>query len=277
MKKVGFIDYYLNEWHADNYPEWIYNQSGGEYKVCYAYAKIEPPFENALKNREWAEQQGIELLSTLEEVVDKSDCIVVLSPDNCEMHYELSKLALASGKPVFIDKTFADTKAEAEKIFSIAKKSGSPVFSTSALRYSQKLQDTDKNNINGIISLGGGEPDIYIIHQLEAIAVLMGMDIAKVMCIKNKFTSWILQFSDGRTASVSLVCGTPYTLKIFRDDTTEELIVNDDFFKGLIDQMINMFRTGKESIAHSETIKIMAVREACLKAIKTPEIWLEVL
>ena len=73
MKKVGFIDYYLNEWHADNYPEWIYNQSGGEYKVCYAYAKIEPPFENALKNREWAEQQGIELLSTLEEVVDKSE------------------------------------------------------------------------------------------------------------------------------------------------------------------------------------------------------------
>lgn len=23
MKKIGFIDYYLSEWHANNYPIWI--------------------------------------------------------------------------------------------------------------------------------------------------------------------------------------------------------------------------------------------------------------
>lgn len=28
MKKTGFIDYYLDEWHANNYPQWIRNMSG---------------------------------------------------------------------------------------------------------------------------------------------------------------------------------------------------------------------------------------------------------
>jgi hypothetical protein len=23
MKKIGFIDYFLDEWHAENYPQWI--------------------------------------------------------------------------------------------------------------------------------------------------------------------------------------------------------------------------------------------------------------
>ena len=23
MKKIGFVDYYLSEWHANNYPAWI--------------------------------------------------------------------------------------------------------------------------------------------------------------------------------------------------------------------------------------------------------------
>ena len=23
MKKIGFVDYYISEWHANNYPAWI--------------------------------------------------------------------------------------------------------------------------------------------------------------------------------------------------------------------------------------------------------------
>lgn len=276
MKKVGFIDYYLNEWHADNYPEWIFNQSGGEFKVCYAYGKIEPPFDNALSNAEWAKNHGIELLSTIKDVVDKSDCIVVLSPDNSEMHFELSEYALKSGKPVFIDKTFTDDKETAEKIFEIAKENKTPVFSSSALRFSEKLQSTDNNGIDRIISIGCGEPAMYIIHQLEPIAVLMGTEIDKVMCIKTSFYSWILHFTDGRTATVNLAKGSPYTLKIIRQNVTDELIIDDDFFKGLIDNMLEMFKTGNEPIAPQDTINIMATREACIKAMDTPEIWIEV-
>mgnify|MGYP002509361428 CR=1 FL=1 len=39
MLKVGFIDYFLDEWHANNYPKFIAQQFGDEFKVAYAYAE----------------------------------------------------------------------------------------------------------------------------------------------------------------------------------------------------------------------------------------------
>lgn len=279
MKKVGFIDYYLNEWHADNYPKWIKDYSDGEFEVKYAYGHIEPPISGLISNKEWAEKQGIELLSTMEELIAKSDCIIVLSPDNSEMHYELSKLALESGKPVFIDKTFADSKEEAEKIFAIAEKSGSPCFSSSALRFSEILGAVDKSAINSVTSMGCG-PDtaIYIIHQLEPIVALMGSDVEKVMYLGNvKCPAWQLIFADGRTASIAFYNNEwGYTFRINHDKKNEMIKINDDFFKFEIMAMLEMFRTSKEPIPHAETIAIMAIREACLKAKDQPLQWISV-
>ena len=278
MKTVGFIDYYLNEWHADNYPKWIKDYSDGEFEVKYAYGHIEPTIPGLISNEEWAEKQGIELVSTMEEIVEKSDCLIVLSPDNCEMHYELSKLALESGKPVFIDKTFADTKAEAEKIFAIAEKSGSPCFSSSALRFSEILGAVDKSAINSVISMGcGADIGIYLIHQIEPIVVLMGSDVKKVMYLGNdKCPSWQLLFADGRTASISFMKNDwSYLFRINHDTRNELIKINDDFFKFEIMAMLEMFRTGKAPIDKAQTIAIMAIRETCIKATNTPLEWVD--
>lgn len=278
MKKVGFIDYYLNEWHADNYPAWIKNQSNGEFEVVYAYAHVEPTIPGLISNEEWAEKQGITLLPTMEEVVEKSDCLIVLSPDNSEMHYELSKLALESGKPVFIDKTFADSKEEAERIFAIADKSGSPCFSSSALRFSQVLAGVEKGKVNSVIGMGTGDPKIYLVHQLEPIVALMGGDVSRVMYLGNeKCPSWQLIFADSRTASVAMLKKEwGYTFRINHDDKNETIKIDDDFFKYEIEAIINMFRTGEVPVPHADTIAIMAIREACVKAMDTPLEWVEI-
>ena len=59
MKKIGFIDYFLDEWHANNYPAWIKEQSGGECVVTYAYAKIDSPL-GGLTSAAWAEKHGVD-------------------------------------------------------------------------------------------------------------------------------------------------------------------------------------------------------------------------
>lgn len=41
MKKVGLIDYYLDEWHANNYPRLLHDVSEGRYEAFCAYAKID--------------------------------------------------------------------------------------------------------------------------------------------------------------------------------------------------------------------------------------------
>ena len=279
MKTIGFIDYYLSEWHADNYPTWIKEKTNGEYVVKYAYGHIEPPKEltDRVSNKEWAETQGVELLDTMEEVIEKSDYLIVLSPDNSEMHYELSKLALESGKPVYIDKTFADSKEEAERIFAIAKKSGSPCFSSSALRFSDKLKDVVSEDITTIIGTGNGNPAIYVIHQLEPILMLMGYNVDKVMFLDNPQTpSWVLHFDDGRTATMAMFKGSPVSLKICHGASEETIVVNDEFFLNLMGAIVEMFETGKQPIEHQETIKIMAIREVCVKAMDKPLTWFEV-
>lgn len=279
MKIVGFIDYYLNEWHADNYPKWIKEYSDGEFEVKYAYGHIEPTIPGLITNEEWAEKQGIELIGSMEEIVEKCDCLIVLAPDNCETHYELSKLALESGKPVFIDKTFADNKAEAEKIFAIAEKSGSPCFSTSALRFSQILAEVDKTDINSVISMGCGcDLGNYLVHQIEPIVALMGSNIEKVMYLGNdKCPAWQFIFTDGRTASMAMLRNEwGYTLRINHEKKNETIKISDDFFKFEILAMIEMFRTGKTPVEPAETIAIMAIREACVKAMSAPLEWIGV-
>ena len=104
MKIVGFIDYYLDEWHANNYPRIINELTEGEFQVKYAYGKIDSPI-GGITNAQWAKEQGVELLDSIEEVIAKSDVLVVLSPDNPEMHEELCDLPLKSGKLVYVAKS----------------------------------------------------------------------------------------------------------------------------------------------------------------------------
>ena len=59
MKKVGFIDYYLDEWHANNYPAWFKQYSDGEMEVAYAYGKIDSP-KGGLTTDAWCEKFGVQ-------------------------------------------------------------------------------------------------------------------------------------------------------------------------------------------------------------------------
>ena len=42
MTKIGFIDYYLDEWHANNYPKFFQQWTEG-FEVAYAWGQIDKP------------------------------------------------------------------------------------------------------------------------------------------------------------------------------------------------------------------------------------------
>ena len=121
---IGFIDYYLDEWHANNYPKMLSEASGGEVTVKYAYAVKDKP--DGMTTDEWCKKFGVIKCKSIEELVEKSDGIAVLSPDNCELHEELSRLPLMSKKPTYIDKTFAPTAAAAKRIFALGENVNTP-------------------------------------------------------------------------------------------------------------------------------------------------------
>lgn len=279
MKKIGFIDYYLDEWHANNYPEFFKSRTNGEYEVCYAYGKIDNP-HGGMTNKEWAEKYNVTLVDTIEEVIEKSHCLIVLSPDNPEMHEELADLPLKSGKLTYIDKTFAPDRATAERIFAHADKYGTKCFSSSALRYPIEIQDIDTSKICKMYSEGSGNFDIYSIHQIEAIVKLMKCRAKQVMFLGDeKHPEMIIQFEDGRSAHMFHRIFSEYAFKFTTIDETnraEEYIIKSKYFDMFVDAVIEFFETGVVPVPHEQTIDVIAIREAGIKAMKTPFTWVEV-
>ena len=277
MKKIGLIDYYLDEFHANNYVEWIKEASNGEFEVAYAWAKIDAP--NGMTTQQWCEHYNVQQVDTEEKLTDISDFIIVLSPDNPEMHEELCQVPLRSGKHVYVDKTFAPDAATARRIFAIAEEHGTPCFSSSALRFAQEYQGIDKSKIQNIASWGPGTYEIYSIHQIEPIVSLMGSEAQRVMYIGTKnWPALVIEFSGNRCAVMShhgWSC--PFAMAVNFDDATSQCLqVQSDYFKLFIQEMVDFFRSGEIKVAHAETVAVIAIRNAGLKAAQVPGTWVTV-
>ena len=115
MKKIGFVDYYISEWHANNYPAWIKEvcqKMGAQYQIAYAWAELDVSPEDNISTAEWCAKYGIERCMTLKELCEKSDCILVLAPSNPEKHLAYAEEVLKYGKRTYIDKTFQITVSQ---------------------------------------------------------------------------------------------------------------------------------------------------------------------
>lgn len=279
MKKIGFIDYYLDEWHANNYPEYIKKQSGGRYEVCYAYGKIDSPI-GGMTNKEWSEKYGVLLLDSIEEVIEKSDFLIVLSPDNPEMHLELTDLPLKSGKLCYVDKTFAPDKETAIKIFENAERHGTKCFSSSALRFVTELKEIDTDKIYKIYSEGPGTYDVYSIHQIEPIMSLMKCRVKRIMALSDKeHPSLLIEFEDGRLVQMYHRVDKDYSFRIttcYEDNKADVHEIKSDYFSLFIDAMIEFFDTGIIPVPKEQTIDVIAVRAAGVKAFETPFTWINI-
>lgn len=275
MKTVGFIDYFLHEWHADHYPAWINQSSGGEYCVKYAWGAVDSPHPGGKSNRRWAEDMGISLCGSIEEVVEKSDALVVLSPDNAEQHECLSRLPLASGKPVYIDKTFAETLAAAKRIFQMAEQSSTPCYSTSALRYAEEYRQIPGGELSYIGSWGPNSLETYSIHQIEPIVALMGTQAQRVLYTgTEEVPSRLIEFTGGRRASITCFpCGSPFVMQMHGAGRTYLAEVKSDYFQAFIGHMVEFFRTGEIPVPHEQTLAVIAIREAGLQAAAAPGLW----
>lgn len=275
MKKIGFIDFYLDEWHANNYPAWIQEASGGELEVAYAYAVIDSP-KGGLSTDGWCKKYGITRCYSMEEVVEKSDCLIVLSPDNAEMHEGLCQLPLRSGKPTYVDKTFAPDGDTARRIFAVAEGYGTPCYSSSALRYAAEYRDICRYGVTAVTSVGPSSSfETYCIHQLEPIMMLIDSPVEKVMYIPaERSHTVLLSFADGRQASMTgFLDGAAFTLNVAAEGGNSSASAKSDFFHEFILELCDFLQTGEEKVSHEETIRIMDVRGAAIRAEKTPFQW----
>jgi len=284
MKHIGFIDYYIDEWHANNYPAWIRqdieaNKRG--FSLSYVWADIEK--KGKLTTSEWCKKHQVSALSSIEELVEKSNFIIVLSPDDPEEHERLSDLALKSGKPVYIDKTFSCDLDSGTRMFKLAEEYNTPMFSSSALRFSKELSvypndEVNLETIEFVSSLGPGDFDSYSVHQIEVIVALMGV---KVLRLKRLGTRngrlFIIEYEDGRQASFLQMPKAPFKLSIqLKNETGIFLDQYSDMFPRFIHAMLDFFERRKIPVEKEQTLTIMAIREAGQKVLEKNDEWIEI-
>ena len=274
MKKIGFVDYFIDEWHANNYPTWMKESPlGGEYTVAYTWAEIDTPPAGLgeMSTREWCEKFGTEQCASIEELCEKSDVIVILVPKNPEKHLGYAELALKYGKPTYIDKTFAPDLATAKRIFEIADKYGAPSFTSSALRYATELDEaigSRKVHIKGC----GSSAEEYIIHLVEMLVKTVGIGAESIIAedAGNGTTLFTLTYTDGREAAMSFHPDLPYAIEFEKDGTTVAKEINSPFFNALIDDMLRFFGDGQVSFPREESLEVMKIREGAVKAFANP-------
>jgi hypothetical protein len=280
MRKIGFIDHWLDEWHANNYPAWITGRGGGRYGVAYAWAESDK--SGGLTTAQWCAKYSVQRVSSMEELVERSDCIVVLSPDNPERHVALSALALRSGKPVYVDKTFALTLAEAEGMFDLAEKHRTRMYSTSALRYAPELGWLEENGISqgGVIlasARGPGEFINYGIHQIEMIVAAMGTGVQRAMAFGPQGAPMLVyEYDGGRRATVSHLPWNGFSLAV-QDASGHgaELRMEGDMWGPFVDALLRFFDTGVPPVPREQTCQAVAMAEAGLRALRQPGIWVD--
>lgn len=283
MKNIGFIDFYLSEWHANNYPAWIKEvneELGTEYIVKYAWAEKDISPVDGVSTDEWCNNMGAIRCSTITELCEKSDVIIILSPSNPEKHLEYAKQALPFGKPTYIDKPFSDSTENAKEIFSIAEKHNTPFFSTSALRYATELDEVE--SCSAITTLGSGSNlEEYIIHQAEMVVKKLGLGATAIKAqeIGKSQYSFTIKYADTRMAGMHFVKGgAPFAVTMSPNDTSDAVYKNieSDFFVLLIKDILRFFETKTSSFNTNETLEVNKILVSAIKAKNAPDKWIEI-
>ena len=282
MKKIGFIDYFLDEWHANNYPAWIAAPREGEaYTVAYAWAAMDKP--GGLTTEQWCRKFGVQQAASQQELIEKSDCIIVLSPDNPEQHEALAELALRSGKPVYVDKTFALDLAAAQRMFDLARQHNTPMYSTSALRYAAELDWLGDNGIaqgdvTFVSARGPGHFPNYTIHQLEMIVAAMGPGARRALATGTQAAPLVAyEYADGRCAVVNHLPEADFSVAIQAGQGQGTgFAVQSNFWQGFTAALLGFFDTGKAPVPQAETCAAVAMVEAGILALQQPGNWVAV-
>ena len=290
MLKIGFADWYLDNWHCNYFPDFlrdVIRERKLDAAVTHAYGMRTAP--SGMTNAEWSRAHGTVECASMEELCASVDAIMVIAADDSRTHEEVSRIPLGSGKPCFVDKTFAYDRAAADRMVALAREHGTPLFSSSAQRYCQDVIDYKASHPGKplfVSTVGPHTLDNYAVHQLEVIEALMGPGILRLKAFApgsgEAVTQLILDYGDGRMASFMQ---TPQPWAEFNFMVTEtgrgtdgKRLVSDDrnFYRNFSSAVLDFFFTGIPPVDIRETLEIVSVIETARTARLHPDEWFDV-
>lgn len=271
MKKIGIIDYFIDEWHSNVYTELFEKANeelGLDYQISYGYAEIDK--EGRLTTDEWCKKKNITRCHSIEELCELSDNILILAPANPERHLKYAQMALPYGKATYIDKTFAPDLKTAKEIFDIAQKYGTKIFTSSALRYAEEI--AEYSNVKNVIITGNGRSlEEYIIHQIEmAVKMTNGQKAESVHVFNQQNQATIVIRFGNASATLNYStskCGFSVDVETESERCDYKKIEKGTEFYFLLRSILSFFDSNIEPVSKDETLAVLSIRDAILKGV----------
>ncbi len=266
--KIGFIDLYLSEWHANHFPEML-KKTAPDAIVTHAWAEEDVSPVNGKTTAQWCAEFGVQECKTPREVCDACDAIMIFAPDDPESHLRLAEAVLPYGKPTYIDKTFAPDLETAKKIFALAEQYHTPMYTSSSLGFAEEVEGEFKT----VLTFGGGgTPENYLVHHTEMVVKLLGSGADTVCALPmGNANAFSISYPDDRRAGMVDGKKVPFALVLEQLDGTKEYRkAESNYFQLQAEATVEFFRTGIPPVTKERTLEVMAIREAALNALKTP-------
>ena len=225
---------------------------------------------------------GIQILERPEELIGKVDAVLIEANDG-SVHRERALPFIEAGLPVFIDKPFACSTADAIAIADAARRKNVPLFSSSSLRWDVPVQDVvvRRNELGAIHSVDAFAPGNqhsrnpgffhYGVHAVELTYALLGPGCRRVRCVRTEGADVALgEWSDGRLATVRAVrTGARQTgFTAVTDKQTVQGKSSGLGYRELLKRIVHMCETGERPISDALMIEPVAFQEAALRSME---------
>ncbi|MGI6573890.1 MAG: Gfo/Idh/MocA family protein [Fermentimonas sp.] len=275
--KIGMIG--LDTSHSIAFTKFINGDAEEckDFQIVAAYPHgsrtIKSSYERIPGYVEQVEKMGVEVVSSISELLDKVDCVLLETNDG-NLHLEQAYEVFKAGKIMFIDKPIGANLAQAIAIFELSKKYNVPIFSSSSLRYvpeSQKLRGGELGKVVGAncfspASLEPSHADMawYGIHAIEGLFTVMGTGCETVTRVSSEGTDVIVGlWDDGRIGSIRGIRDgkAPYGGYAF----TDKGVVSTGQYQGyeaLVREILKFFETRVPPVSEKETLEIFAFIDA---------------
>lgn len=260
----------------------------GNYKVVAAYPfgsfntgairAVQGSAERIKTNTDAMRQMQVEIVDSITVLINKCDVFLLLTNDG-RLHLTQFASLVATRKPVYIDKPVAASLADAMEIYRLAKQHGTPVFSSSALRFHSVAQRVVSKRTE--IPVLGAEvfspahfeathPGLfwYGIHGVELLLTLMGGTCTELCLNRSDNTDMVVaRWKDGRFG-VYRGLRTRNARFGGHVHTQEGSLGLGDFegYENLLKAVVDFFSTGETPVSDIDTLQVIAFLEAAEKS-----------